>query len=1043
VTSAPFPLSPQQQLVWLHHELAPASTAYNSTVVTDFAGPLDAAALRAAVVAVVRNHAAFRLLLDTDHDGRTVQRVDDTAEPVVEEIDLSGTGATELDESLLRSLTGHPFDLGTAPLARWWLVRFSPRHHQLVHVESHLIHDGRSIGLFLAELLETYRRLCRGEEPALPPSVSYTDYLEHCATPAFRSAVEVDLRWWQEKLAGADLGGLTFRGLAKQVGTRREFAGAQLRRQLPAGLCAALTRLAASAGCTVFAVVFGLFAELIRRHDGGTEVVVGTAVANRPPRFGRMIGMLVNSVPVRLPVGPERTVRDLATAAMGELFDAVDHATAPMQDIVRVTGHSSGTLDNPLFRAMVSMHDTALPDVDLPELDVSFAEGLNLTGSRTADIDLVVLPGTRAVGGSADALTCVWDYSTEFFDERTVDLLAGRFERLLTAAVAGPDQVVGLLPVTGWDDPPLVLTGSPAGSLTRAELVRRVRSHADDGHRLALASGSVSLSYRDLVAEVDRVAARLAGAGLVEGSVVVCVLDRDVPAVLVLLACLAGGQVFAPLPAAWTDRAVAEAVSRLAPAVVLTVPGRVRALTAAGVPASTVDAPLPVSGRRRFPGAAYLIHTSGSTGRPKRVLVPDEALCNAVTGAAGFLELTGEDRVLQFAQPAFDVFFEEILPTLHQGGCVVQPATPVPDAADLAALIAFRGLTVLNLPTAYAATVLPEVAAALAGQRHPLRSVVVGGERLPAGTARRMVAGLPGVRLVNAYGVTEAAITSTMTDFAPDAADAEVPLGTPLPGTVLLVLDAQGGPAPVGMTGELAIGGPGASSSYVDEKSVVFGEVTGVPGRFFRTGDFGVIGRDGAARFLGRVDRQLKIRGHRVEPEEIEAAARRLTGNRDVAVLPVMANGVVDHLVGHVETDDEALAENLNARLVTVLPRQLLVKRWVATPVFPRLANGKVDLAALRARPLPAPAARVGDEDADPAVAVVLDCFRGLLHRDDLDADADFFLHGGHSLLVANLITMLRERTGVRLAMGEVFEAPTARGVAALTAGKTPQPLRR
>ncbi|MEV5721082.1 condensation domain-containing protein [Amycolatopsis mediterranei] len=1042
MTSAPFPLSPQQQLVWLHHELAPDSTAYNSTVVTDFAGPLDVAALRAAVAAVARNHPAFRLALATEHSGRTLQRVGDTAEPVVEEIDLSGTGATELDESLLSSLTGHPFDLAVAPLARWWLVRFSPRHHQLVHVESHLIHDGRSVGLFLTELLETYRRLCRGEAPALPSSVSYADYVEHCATPAFRSAVEADLAWWRERLAGADLGGPTFRGLAKRIGTRREFAGAQSRRQLPAGLCAALTRLAASAGCTVFAVVFGLFAELVRRHDGGSEVIVGTAVANRPPRFDRMIGMLVNSVPVRLRVDPKWTVRELAAAAMGELFDAVDHGAAPMQDIVRVTGHSSGTLDNPLFRAMVSMHDTALPAVDLPGLDVSFVEGVNLTGSRTADIDLVVLPGTRAVGGPADALTCVWDYSTEFFDERAVDLIAGRFERLLAAAAAAPERAVGLLPVTGWDDPPLVLTGPPAVSLTRAELVRRVRSHAGNSHRLALVSGNVSLSYRDLMAEVDRVAARLADAGLGEGDVVACVFDRDVSAVLVLLACLAGGQVFAPLPAAWTDRAVAEAVGRLAPAVVLTTPGRVRALSAAGVPAATVGAPRPLSGRRRFPGAAYLIHTSGSTGRPKRVVVPDEALCNAVTGAAAFLELTGEDRALQFAQPAFDVFFEEVLPTLHRGGRVVQPATPVPDAADLAALVAFRGLTVLNLPTAYAATVLPEVAAALAGRRHSLRVVVVGGERLPAATARRMVAGLPGARLVNAYGVTEAAITSTMTDFVPDTADAEVPLGMPLPGTVLLVLDERGEPAPIGMTGELAIGGPGASSSYVDEQSAVFGGVTGVPGRFFRTGDLGVIGRDGAARFLGRADRQLKVRGHRIEPEEIEAAARRLAGDRDVAVLPVMANGVVDHLVGYVETDDEALADNLNARLVTVLPRQLLVQRWLATPVFPRLANGKVDLAALRARPLPAPAARAGNEETDPAVGVVLECFRTLLHREDLDADADFFLHGGHSLLVANLITELRERTGVRLGMGEVFEAPTVRGVAALTAAKTRQRLR-
>ncbi|WP_158841388.1 non-ribosomal peptide synthetase [Saccharothrix deserti] len=1023
-------LSPQQELVWLHHRLAPGSSAYNFLAVTDFVGPLDVEALRRAISLVVRHHPAMRLAVVDPESDQPLQRLVDLPDVPIASVDLAGAADAEAEFGrLVATFTDESFDLTRAPLAKWCVVRFSADHHRLLHAEDHLIHDGRSFAVFLADMFTAYRELSEGREPVLAPAVTYVEYLDHCKSPAFRAGVEDRLEWWRTSLAGADLGTFGFRGLGRRVGTRRGFGGGQVRRELPADLCADIDALARSVSSTPFSLLFGLFSELVRRHDGAAEVTVGTAAANRPSRFERTVGMLVNSLPVRQRFEPGWTARQLASATTDRLFDALDHGDAPMQDIVRVCGRSSGTLDNPLFRTMFSMHDALLPDIELPGLEVSFVEGINLSTSRTADIDVVILPGTRALGAEGGTITCVWDYSTEFFDKATVSFLADRFQRLLEAAVASPDSPVAQLGLIGPHDPSAVLTGADRQVPSRAEVLDHVRAHRGP----ALVNGTQELSYPELVGRADTLAARLARAGVEEGEIVAAVLPRGVAAVELLLACLVGGYVFAPLPVGWTDSAVADAVGRLDAAVVFTEPGRLRALRAAGVPATVLGDTSPrrsTTAIRRHPDAAYLVHTSGSTGRPKRVVVPFAALGNAMAGVADYLGIGPDDRVLQFAQPAFDVFFEEVVPSLVTGACLVQPGTVVPSGEDLAALIAYRAVTVVNLPTSYLFAVLEELGECLAGRSHPLRVVVVGGERLPAAGARDIARTLPGAVLVNAYGVTESTITSTMTRFTGDVAEHEVPLGGPLPNVVLVVLGEDGTPLPVGMAGEIAIGGPGSIASYLDEpdRDSYADGLPGHAGRFYRTGDIGVIGLDGNLRFIGRTDRQLKLRGYRVEPEEIETAARPLADHREVAVVPHVVDGVVEGLVGYVETADQSVADRLNSGLRTVLPRYLVVERWVAAPALPRLPNGKVDLAELRTWPLPEPRPAPAGSDETGLLGVVLGGFRSVLKR-DVDADADFFASGGHSLLVASLIAWLRRETGVRLLMGDVFEAPTARAV--------------
>jgi amino acid adenylation domain-containing protein len=1045
-----FSLSPQQELVWLHHQLAPGDSAYNAVVAMDLRGPLDRNALKRAIAAVVTRHDGLRLAICDPAAGRPMQHIVEDVRITVAEIDLGDLPAAAAQARLARLVVEvgeAPFDTGRAPLARWCLVRLSAEHHQLLHVEDHLIHDGRSFVVFLGDLIGAYRTLAEGRTPELAPAVSYRDYVEYCASDDFRSRVAAHLVWWQTHLEGAELGPFEFRGLAHRIGTRHGYRGGQVRRRLPAELMNRLSEVARSGHGTLFALLLGLFAELTRRHGARSETVVGTAVADRPPAFDRMIGMLVNTLPVRSRHDPAWTARTLAAHTMDTVFDALDHGAAPIQEIVRVVGRSSGALDNPLFRAMFSMNDADLPRLDVPGLRVSLEEGINYSASRTADVDVVILRGSRVLDGDDDGALCIWDYSTEFFDESAINLLADRFGRLLEACAQAPDTPVARLPLSAPDDPPVVLAGDAVPAAV--PLTGLLRRYAADPRRLALISGQQVISYADVADRVDDLAGRLRSTGLSPGDIVATLLPRGVAAVEVMLACLEAGLVFAPLPVTWGDRAVADAVDRLRPACLIAEPGRVRGLAATGVEATPPDDAPSVRAapeRRRMPDTTYLIHTSGSGGRPKRVLVPPAALSNAVAGAGEFLGLTGADRVLQFADPSFDVFFEEVLPTVVAGACLVQPGTAVPDGTDLAALTLLRDVSVMNLPTAYLASVLADLGKALASRDHRLRCVVVGGERLPAGTARAIRSGLPGVELVNAYGVTESAITSTMGRVGDVPEGDEVPLGHPLPGVVVVVTGPDGDVLPAGVPGEIVIGGPGSSASYLDEgtRRAYIDGVGGIPGRFLRTGDIGVVGRDGELRFIGRLDRQVKVRGHRIEPEEIELAARRLAGGADVAVVPEETDGVVHRLVGYLETTDPAAAERLNAGLAGDLPRHLLPGRWVAMPRLPRLPSGKVDLAALRAQGPPEPTpAGTGTDEADGLTAITLAGFRAVLKRDDIDADTDFFVGGGHSLLLTTLVAWLHRETGIRPRMADLFGAPTARGIARRLSDRAPEPARR
>ncbi|MEV6207248.1 amino acid adenylation domain-containing protein [Kitasatospora sp. NPDC051914] len=1028
-----FALSSSQEIVWLHEQMLPGSRAYNFTAALDLWGTLDTGALRAGLTAVLAHHPGLRLELVERPEGLPAQRVGGRTEPRLRTSDLSGEADPEAAfQRLLEAEAEEPLDTTEAPLLRWHLVRIGEDHHRLVHVEHHLIHDGHSFAILLRDLFTVYRAEVLGEVYELPPAPSYEEHVRAESDGSREEARAAGLEFWRGELQDAPTD-LVLPGLARPGAVRRH-RGRQLRQSVGADLAERLRERSRTDGHTPFSTLLTLFAELLRRHGGHRELVVGTAVGNRPRGFEGTVGMFVNTVPLRLRLDPDAPGTEAVDEVTEVLLRALPHQDVPVQELTRALGLRTGGADNPLFDVMFSAHDAALPGIQAPGLEVSLFEGHN-TGTTRFDLDVVLLPDDRRVVGEkhgAAGMTLVWDYDADLFAPQTAELLAERLLELLRSYLDEPGAALADLapaqaPAADSASAPVSDAADPASVLDPAA--------AGDPAALALIAGTERLTYGDLDRRVAGLVDRLRAAGVTPGQPVAAVLPRGLDSVVALLACLRMGAVYAPLSTEDPAARLGLLLERLAPALVLATRQSALALPAEGVVPALLDGPAFPSAAPAavLADAAYVIHTSGSTGVPKPVLVGRPALARYTAAVARRYGLGPEDRVLLFARPSFDVALEEVLPSLAAGAALVLPQREVPTGPELVAVLAARGVTVANLPTSYLLAVREDLREALRDGRWSPRLLVLGGERLPAEALRGLL-GETSATVLNAYGVTEATVTSTV--HAVTAADLEehpeVPLGTELPGVRVHVLDAGLRPLPDGAVGELAIGGAALAEGYLGLPEVTAERFTALPGgeRVYRTGDRGYRDLTGRLWFLGRQDNQVKLRGHRIELEEIEAAASAELGGRSCAVVlhrdPVGGPRLVGFLEGAEQPDQAAL----HAALARRLPAALVPAHWTALPAMPVLPGGKPDRVALARtaseRPAPAEQAPARSDAAftGPGQALLAEAWREVLGHDRFTPDSHFFEVGGHSLLAAQLAAWLEPRLGSRPALRTLFQHP-------------------
>ncbi|MEN8651525.1 amino acid adenylation domain-containing protein [Streptomyces sp. 21So2-11] len=1047
------PLSSSQEIVWLHEQVQPGSRAYNFTASLDLWGTLDSTALNRGLGAALDRHPGLRLELVPAAGAVPGQRVADTCLPRLRTVDLTQEPDAETAyQSLLRTEAESPLDTFEAPLLRWTLVRLADDHHRLIHVEHHLIHDGHSFAILLADVFGVYRAHVLGESVEPVPASSYADHVRAQAGAGQAAERRAGLEHWVNELREASYD-MPLPGLVRPGAVRRH-RGGQLRQSIGADLAERLRAHTRERGLTPFSALLGLFAELLRRHSGRSEMVIGTAVGNRPRGFEDAVGMFVNTIPLRLHLDADAPADDTMDEVTDTLFRALPHQEVPVQELTRALGlHTSGA-DNPLFGVMFSAHDAALPELEVPGLDITLFEGFN-TGTTRFDLDVVLLPDDRRGVGprhGVAGMTLVWDYDADLFGEEVATLLAGRFLDLLRAYLDAPGSVLAELALPARPTP-----AAPALDVPKDRDPLDATAFQDPSLP-ALLVGARRISYGELDERVALLAQRMRTAGVRAGQPVAAVLPRGVDSVVTLLACLRTGAVYCPLSPSDPPARLELLLERLGPALVLT--SDAATSLPRGLVTATVDtAVLPTAApAEAVPSAAYIIHTSGSTGIPKPVAVGRAALRNHLTGAADRFSLAVGDRVLLFAQPSFDVALEEVLPSLYAGACLVVPEQEVPTGAELADLLAAARVTVANLPTSYFLATREDLRPALRDGRWTPRLLVLGGERIPADAMRAFLTDTAGrVRVLNVYGVTEAAISSTVYEITADALvdGAEIPLGSELPGTRIHVLDAGLRPLPAGAVGELAVAGAGLAEGYLRNPEATAARFVTVPAlggeRVYLTGDLGYRGTDGLLRFLGRKDNQIKLRGYRIELEEVEAAASAVLGGRSCAVVLDREASGGPRLVGFLETRDAAEGvwdeQALHVELSGRLPGALVPGQWVRLDAMPSLPGGKpnrVALARLAAELEPsAPVAETQPaweptSATEPLVALVAEGWREALGHSRFEDSSHFFRVGGHSLLAAQLAAWLEPRLGERPPLRLLFQNPVladqARALAATAA---------
>jgi amino acid adenylation domain-containing protein len=1013
MTEDVFPASFAQERIWFLSGLRPGSAVYNIATCSTlpWMRPVDPGLLERALALLVRRHEPLRTAF-AFRDGQVVQTIAAEVPVVLAGDDLSGAADPHAEfERLAAAEASAPFALDRAPLWRARLVSLGPDgagrdEWRLLFVAHHTVYDAWSAEILGTELAELCAALRERRPPRLPePSIQYADYAVWQRGRLADGALDADLDYWRGKLAGSvPLELPPDRPRPAEFG----YAGANVAFSVPDRTAEGLAGLARRTGCTPFMVLLTAFAALLARWTGRPDVVVGSPVAGRElPELNPLIGMFVNTVPLRVDLGGDPTFAEALERARTTVLDALDHQNVPFAKLVEALHPPRDPARTPLYQ------------IGFNQLPIE-GHGVQLgTGTAKTDLTLEVQNPSGRLGG--------WiEYSTDLFEEDTVRRLLSAFLTLLEAAVDDPGRPISRLPLTGGDERRRLLESwqgpaSPYPERALHELVAEQAARTPDAP--AVVSRAGTMTYARLEERAEALAGRLRQRGVrAERPVAVC-LPRDAELVVALLAVLKAGGCYVPLDPDYPAERLGFMLSDSGAALLLTRSTLVGRLPGDHPPAILLDALLPLSSPPPPPGRvspdalAYVIYTSGSTGRPKGVAVPHRGVVNLVAS----LGFTAAERMLLLTSLSFDIAALEVFGPLLAGGTVV--VAPPYGTGDLGALVADAGVTTVQAPPSVLEEILDRLPAGLP-------RVFSGGEPLPPALAGR-IHGTAG-ELWNLYGPTETTIWSLVHRVPRDAS--AVSIGLPVANTVAHVLDGALRPVPPGAVGELYLGGDGLARGYRGRPGLTAERFVADPfgdgARLYRTGDLVRRASGGELEFLGRADAQVKVRGVRIELGEVEAA---LAAHPDVrraaaAVRDDAPGGRA--LVAYVDT--QAPAGELRAFLQTRLPAAMIPSLYVRVSGFPRLPNGKLDRAAL-----PAPGGGGGDAPppARPATAgeeLVHEIWCEVLGRGDLGIDDDFFDVGGHSLLATRIVARICSEVGIDLPLNILFTTRSVRRLAAV-----------
>ncbi|RKH44041.1 amino acid adenylation domain-containing protein [Corallococcus sp. AB050B] len=1021
------PQSFAQQRLWFISQLDTLGYSYNVPMVTRLRGALDADALEQSLAEIIRRHDVLRTTFD-EVDGQPVQRIGPAWDFTLARTDVE---AAKLPEQLATEAR-RPFDLRRGPLMRGLLLRVANDDHVLMLVIHHIVFDGWSVDVLQRELNALYPT--RGQSTLPPLSLQYVDHARWQRESFQGEELEDQLAWWREALAGAppvlDL------PTDKPRPPVQTFQGANFEVLLPQSLHGALQLLGQREGATLFMTLLAGFQALLARYSGQEDVVVGSPISGRNRReVEGLIGFFVNTLVLRADVSGSRSFRQLLRGVRESCLGAFAHQDLPFEQLVDALKPPRDLSRTPLVQTMFVLQRAATP-LSLPGLaveDFPFQSGV----SR---FDLMLFMRQTPHG-----LVAYWEYNTALFEEATVARMAGHYVRLLEGVTASPELPLADLSLLSREEREQLLVAwnhreerLPAPGLIHQWVEAQV---ARTPEAVAVTNGAESLTYAQLDARANQLAHHLIALGATPGSSVGLCLERSSLGMPVaVLATLKAGAAYVPLDPNYPAERLALMVGDTRAPVVLAHEGFVRALppnTSARIvtmeTASLASQPSSSPNVELSPEAVcYVVFTSGSTGRPKGIAMSHRGIGNMLAWQTR-RAVRAQATTLQFASLNFDVSFQEIFGTWCIGGRLLLSAAEL--RRDPPALLRFliqHRVERLFLP--FVALQSLSEAARTATELPPLNEVITAGEQLQVTPALvSLFERLPGCVLENQYGPSEThAVSAWRASGAPSTWPALPPVGTPLPSVQVYVLDPKHQPCPVGVPGELYVGGDGLAHGYQGRPDLTaerfvpspFGPKPGA--RLYRTGDKARWLADGQLEFLGRLDGQVKLRGFRVELGEVESALRALPDVRDVVVVVREDTPGHKQLVAYVVQPEAAFSpEALRQALARKLPEHMVPSALVRMDALPLGPSGKVNRHGL-----PAPTEEATDDTGflAPMTAVekvIADIWASLLVVPRVGLQDHFFELGGHSLLATQVASRLRESLQMELPVRVLFEAPT------------------
>ena len=1027
------PLSFAQQRLWFLDQLEPGCH-YNMPGAVRISGPLDRAALEKSLSEIVRRHETLRTTFPLNN-GEAVQVVAAPAPLTLPVTDLSKLPLRERDARLDEMLTREahePFDLARGPLLRVKLARQCDDAHVLLVTMHHIVSDGWALDLFLRELATLYQAYAEDMESPLPPlPIQYADFASWQRNWLKDEKLNSLLDYWVTQLKGAPPV-LELPTDHLRLATRSN-NGARQSVMLPESLTADLKSLSREEGVTLFMVLAAAFKVLLCRYSGQMDIVIGTVSANRnQTELEGLIGFFVNTLVLRTDLSETRTFRALLGKIRETVIDACTHQDLPFEKLVEELQPERDAGRTPLFQVMLVQQKQLTPELESAGVCFRPVE----LDTMTTKFDL-----TLNFAEADQELRLTMEYSTDLFEVATVRRMLGHLQTLLEGAVANPDAQIFELSLLSPDDRYELLIGfnDTAREPVPAHSIHQLfETHvAQTPNAIALVFGEEKLSYAELNRRANLLARHLQELGVGPEVLVAICLERGIDMVVALLATLKAGGAYLPLDPSYPHDRLAFMLADSKPAVLLTIHSIEKALPRNDARAVRLDVDVDLfgefSGENVTSGVsadnpAYVIYTSGSTGQPKGVVVTHRGLGNLHEEQVFTFGHGPGDRVLQFASLSFDASVFEIVMALANGATLVM-ATNEELLPGLPLQKLLNEQSISNLTIAPSALVLMPT--------HPLpklRTVIVAGEACSAELVERWSEGR---KFFNAYGPTETTIWSSVNRCRVE--ERRPSIGKPIGNAQMFVLDARLEPAPIGVTGEIYIGGVGLARGYLNRPDLTATRFVPHPfattpgARLYRTGDLGRYRGDGSIEFLGRIDHQVKVRGFRIELGEIETALGEHPIVREVVVL-VREDAIEDkRIVAYVVLKQECATptEELRRVLKEKLPSFMIPSAFVVLDSLPLTPNGKIDRKAL-----PAPDHERPDIEGafvaprTPIEEMIAAIWSQILKVEKVGVHDNFFTLGGHSLLATQVVHRVRDTFNVDFPLRRFFETPTVADLA-------------